>query len=210
MTTETDGGHRIDLWKNINTLEPEGDKICSEDCDKLATFVSKKQYFCGKHCGKKSDHYSTRTPYKGILVKNLTSAFLVQKALEAIKFLETYVHMNPQTRIELQPKCNPKMKVISHCIFTKCIELFGWKNVKFMRASMKLKGKQCLSESTKSMSGYSQRKKMGEENCLDILSNNNYIVDSEKYVEYFKQSKKKNDLSDTFLMCCNYLKLKGN
>ena len=64
-------------------------------------------------------------------------------------------------------------------------------NIEFISASNKLK---CCEKKEKTK--YNERKKMGIEKCLEIITND---IRYNEHINYFKLHKKKDDLSDSFL-----------
>jgi hypothetical protein len=64
-------------------------------------------------------------------------------------------------------------------------------NIEFISASNKLK---CCEKKEKTK--YSERKKMGIEKCLEIITND---ITYNEHITYFNLHKKKDDLSDSFL-----------
>lgn len=71
------------------------------------------------------------------------------------------------------------------------------KHIEFISATNKLKVLNNKENNIKEVSNtYNNRKKQGIEKCLEIISTNNNFEDR---LDYFKQHKKKDDLSDAFL-----------
>lgn len=185
----SDENLNIELWKNVDILN---EIINCKICKIKAKYRDKDSglYYCGRH----KNNSKQQEKIKEIKLKNIQLNFLVYKLLESLKFLNN-LDSNTIIRIELQPAKNPKMKLISHCVYSKCIEIFGYNNVKFMRATQKLKKVNKEEKST-----YSDRKKTSIELTTRMLKKHNKIND----LTFFNNSQKKSDLADTFLMCCVY------
>ena len=91
---------------------------------------------------------------------------------------------------QISPIAN-RMKTIQGMIAQYFIMQNNYINVDFISASNKLKD--CKSDIKNS---YGERKKLGIQKCLEILSNNQKYISWEKM---FKEHKKKDDLADSFL-----------
>ena len=91
---------------------------------------------------------------------------------------------------QISPIAN-RMKTIQGMIAQYCIMREpGAKSIQFVSASNKLKnvdGKKAT---------YAERKKLGVEKCLEVISSNQ---NCHSQVEFFKSHKKKDDLADSFL-----------
>jgi hypothetical protein len=74
------------------------------------------------------------------------------------------------------------------------------KNIEFISASNKLKC--CEKTINSSKTTYSERKKIGIEKCLEIISNDFRF---NEHIQYFNSHKKKDDLSDSFLQGIWYI-----
>jgi hypothetical protein len=70
-------------------------------------------------------------------------------------------------------------------------------HIEFISASNKLKELDVKNKTeTTSKTKYSDRKKLGIEKCLNVLTNDFRF---NEHINYFNQHKKKDDLSDSFL-----------
>ena len=74
------------------------------------------------------------------------------------------------------------------------------KNIEFISASNKLKC--CEKTNNSSKTKYSERKKLGIEKCLEIITNDFRF---NEHIQYFNSHKKKDDLSDSFLQGIWYI-----
>ena len=104
--------------------------------------------------------------------------------------------------IELQPKINQKMKMMSHVIYTKCVDYIIDNalntKVKFMSAKQKLKTVKYMDRNS-----YKKRKDCSIRLCRELLTELDICQETK---DIFNMSTKKDDLSDTLLMCYHHLK----
>ncbi|ARR75008.1 hypothetical protein SAGO17_0090, partial [Mimivirus AB-566-O17] len=129
-----------------------------------------------------------------VLVIKRMNVFLVDK--------EDLLKDVTKVMIELQPKVNNKMKFTSHVLFSKFVEYFmgfpGSVPVVFERATRKLKVYKGPEIKCELKTPYSRRKFMAVEHTRWFLKSGN-----KEYITFFESNKKKDDLSDSFLMCLN-------
>jgi len=204
VMTRPDQGTRpvIDFWENIDTLEPEP----------LCTGVQKNGNTCGKKCSAKGadgtpsckNHaVSPSKPFKIRLVKSIPKQELILAVLASLeKFInenEPVIEKINKVLIELQPNVNPTMKLVSHVVYTRFIQLFLKRaTVTFIRASTKLKCKvPGLTKGTCRLN-YAQRKRTAVDYTKCILER--YFP--ERYTP-FCETKVQADLADAFLYCVN-------
>jgi Mitochondrial resolvase Ydc2 / RNA splicing MRS1 len=98
-------------------------------------------------------------------------------------------------RVAIENQISPianRMKTIQGMLAQYFIMKNSLVTIDFISAANKLKDTLGLSQKTT----YTERKKMGIQKCQDIISNNEYC---EKWKDFFKNHKKKDDLADSFL-----------
>lgn len=108
--------------------------------------------------------------------------------------------------VELQPKVNNKMKLISHILYGKLVEFYmGSKTIiRFVRASQKLKAYTGPVVECNLKGMYAKRKFLSVQYTWWFLKN--VIGDSTEWAQKFESHTKKDDLGDVFLMGINALK----
>ena len=216
--TQSDfSSYQIKLWDVYNTLEME-QHICeslkkdNKRCGKLCNYkyISDNQtiYTCKTHFPKnveikKQNHYKEK----------LVNDYLLQDIAKIVltKLQDIYndkIHIFNQITsiiIELQPKINQKMKFISHIIYGKLVELYynTSTTIRFVRASQKLKAYTGPQMECKLKGTYAKRKWLSIQYARWFLQNR--FSDSQKntWMSHFENHNKKDDISDTFLMCIN-------
>lgn len=212
--------YQIKLWNVYDTLDTE-EHFCKD--------YKKNGGVCGKRCAykflnKESDtttfccktHFpKTMLPLKkeNHFKKRLVNDYLLQDIAKIVlsKLQEIYndnQDMFTQIKniiIELQPKINQKMKFISHIIYGKLVELYYNTNttIRFVRASQKLKAYTGPALECKLKGAYAKRKWLSIQYARWFLENR--FSESEKtiWLSLFENHSKKDDISDTFLMCIN-------
>jgi hypothetical protein len=111
------------------------------------------------------------------------------------KFNELFLNEEDIDYVIIENQISPiatRMKTIQGMIVQYFImSNINIKNIEFISASNKLKNFD-IKEKTK----YSDRKKLGIQKCLEIISNDFRF---NEHIDYFNQHKKKDDLSDSFL-----------
>ena len=97
------------------------------------------------------------------------------------------------------------MKFISHIIYGKLVELYynTSTTIRFVRASQKLKAYTGPQMECKLKGTYAKRKWLSIQYARWFLQNR--FSDSQKntWMSHFENHNKKDDISDTFLMCIN-------
>jgi hypothetical protein len=104
--------------------------------------------------------------------------------------------------IELQPKVNNKMKLISHLIYGKFVELYNDTTVpiRFVSASGKLKAYNGPQVECKLKGAYARRKYLSIQYTKWLLENQFDISEGDKWKAVFDKHGKQDDLGDVFLM----------
>ena len=108
--------------------------------------------------------------------------------------------------IELQPKVNNKMKLVSHLIYGKLVEIYLSKpttTIRFVRASQKLKGYCGPTIECKLKGAYAKRKFLSVQYTLWFLDHLFSSEEANKWKDLFNSHSKKDDLGDVFLMALN-------
>ncbi len=208
--------YNIKLWDVYNTLGTEPETCAG---------ILKNGSACGKKCGFKFTKdgrpvmsCKTHIP-KGVSFSTLkqkkVKEFLLQDIVAIIvKMLnEFFVKHNETLKevdkvlIELQPKVNNKMKLTSHVIYTKFVELFlnTKTSVRFVRASQKLKAYKGPQIACTLKGAYAKRKYLSIQYTRWFLKNS-FSQNSSHWLGHFESHSKKDDLGDVFLMALNGLK----
>ena len=125
--------------------------------------------------------------------------------INVVKELDKYPHMLDveQVVIEKQPAKNNKMRIMEHLLTSYYVikginsETSSIKKVKVYSAKFKLG-----SSTFKGIRNYSARKKLAITRCQEFL---NRSEQKEEFVQKFKNSKKKDDLADSFLQGLSFL-----
>jgi hypothetical protein len=215
--------YELKLWEVYNILESE------DNTNIKCTTKLKNSKECGKKCGYKyildnavcyccKTHFPKHIPFeknKHTVKNKKVSEYLLQDIARSVltkvsEIFETNKSiMNQVTKIiiELQPKINNKMKLISHLIYGKFVELFLDKpktTIRFVRASQKLKAYTGPLVECKLKSAYSKRKFLAVQYTNWFLTNK-FNTSCSEWITKFQASSKKDDLSDTFLMAINGL-----
>jgi len=205
--------YKIDYWETVNTLESD-EHYCSGKlkngtvCGKLCKYVYETEFSCKSHFPKdikvESKHLIKKKKIKDYLLQDV--AKIVLSKLQNIYDTNIQVFSQvTQILLELQPALNPSMKLISHIIYGKLVELYFDKptTIRFVRASQKLKA-YTGPELVCSLKGaYAKRKWLSIEYCKWILQNKCSCEQKEKWYPFFLNSTKLDDLSDVFLYCIN-------
>jgi hypothetical protein len=215
--------YNIHLWQVVNTLEEQIPK-----CESL----TKKEKICGKKCCMKyldtngniiyscKPHFPKDIPIvktKNIIKKIKVKECLLQDiALSVINAMNNLINENVELfsqitkiHIELQPKINNKMKLVSHIIYGKLVETFQsypHTQIRFIRAAQKLKIYKGPVVECNLKSAYSKRKYLSIQYTKWILLN--CFCDDQKiqWYDFFDNNSKKDDLSDVYLMALNGIK----
>jgi len=148
--------YEILLWDLYNVLDSDdyqcqgnfkNGKLCGRKCsmkydiktnDQNETFFTCKSHFPKKFIKTKKNDFKKKN-IDSYLLQDITKAFInkineIYDENSILKEIDTIL-------IELQPKINPKMCLVSHILFGKLVELFinSKTTVRFVRASNKLK-----------------------------------------------------------------------
>lgn len=210
--------HQIHLWEVFNLLDEQKIHLCSA--------TTKKGKLCGKKClfTYKTDselHFSCKTHVpKGLScnqikikqVKDYLLQDIARRVLEKINEIhnEYFSLFSDITKIfiELQPKINNKMKLISHLIYGKFVELYVETSVpvRFVRASHKLKAYKGPAVTCNLKTPYAKRKYLSIQYTHWFLNESNQFLENTKWSHHFNSHSKKDDLGDVFLMAINSLK----
>ena len=113
--------------------------------------------------------------------------------------------------IELQPKINPKMKMISHVLFGKMVEYYNTIDrkisIRFVPASKKLKCYTGPMIGGHRKNSYSKRKWLAVQYSTWFIEEKFHPDEKSKWSEsYCKDTKKRDDMADVLLMCINEFK----
>lgn len=214
--------YKIRLWEVYNTLESEeykcmsymkSGKQCLKKCGyKYMNEQNEIIYVCKPHFPK-----SIKITNKNIYKQKRVDEYLLQDIATIIieKLNELFITYSDilkdvsKVLIELQPKVNNKMKLISHIIYGKFVEYYiDNKNtmIRFIRASQKLKAYKGPMIKCELKGAYARRKYLSIKYTEWFLEN---VFDKEEcnyWKAKFLEHNKKDDLGDVFLMCINALK----
>jgi hypothetical protein len=145
--------------------------------------------------------------------KRLINDYLLQDIAKIVltKLQDVYnnnidiFHQITNIVIELQPKINQKMKFISHIIYGKLVELYynTSTTIRFVRASQKLKAYTGPILECKLKGTYAKRKWLSIQYARWFLENRFSESQRSIWIPHFENHNKKDDISDTFLMCIN-------
>ena len=202
-------------------------------CNKNALYTNDTKYYCGKHTlkpifkdvsgnvlkkmpkldiikeitkqtGKKEELFNyVKKNYSLVIEKKKSNqkAYDINKLHDSIR---KFVLDNKKTLelatvigLENQPVLkNPHMKTAQNFVFS-CLKniLENCPHIKHIHASKKVKDKE------KGDKGYKDRKLQSIEETKDFLKK---TTQEQKYIEYFNNSLKKDDLSDALLMCIKF------
>ncbi len=208
----------IKLWDVFDIIGDEKElcssvlkngKTCKNKCLYKHELNKDVIYCCKKHFPKgKKITLRNRVKIKKV------SDYLLQEIVKIFleKFQKIYendieiFHDVCEIYIELQPKCNPRMKLISHVLFGKLVELYpNETKIRFVSASKKLKAYKGPFIECKLKSKYSQRKWLSIEYCKWFINEKFSEEEREKWLPKVLKKGKTDDMSDTFLMCINSL-----
>lgn len=200
---------KIHLWDVYNILESDDHKCLSllkngKVCNKICSFKYEEQYSCKIHIPKSI----VARKYKKKLIKNYPLQEITKLFLKKINTIhnDNAEVFNKVTKvlIELQPKMNPKMKLVSHILFGKMVEIFKDLKTKvlFVKASNKLKN--CHNFECKLKGAYARRKWLAIENTRLHLETEFCDEQKDKWLPFFEGCSKKDDISDVFLYAFNH------
>lgn len=102
--------------------------------------------------------------------------------------------------IEKQPSFNPKMRIVSGCIytyFTLRIEHEQNRKLKILFYSAKHKLKNPHVSDIKASTKYQRNKKLA-------IEETKYLLENSEWINFFLKNKKKDDLADSYLQALSY------
>ena len=196
---------KIDDWGIINiSCDDECQHINTKNnkCDKKATFINdKKILLCSQHC--KNKKYINIKKYK-----NNSSLFDIGiKLLKKIKEKNFNNKNIEYVLLENQPVLkNPTMKSIQMILYSYFLNEFidnkTMKKVEMINARNKLKAYTGSPINCDIKDKYKKKKYLAIKYCEKMI-----IEDEEKFISLFNNSKKKDDLSDSYLQGIYYINL---
>lgn len=217
--------YNIKLWNVYDTLETptylcngilKSGKVCGKKClykyiatSSLENSQGNWEYTCKLHFPKtqtikQNNHYKQKRVDE-YLLQDITKIILTK--MNSI-FDENSNLFDKVTKvlIELQPKINNKMKLISHLIYGKFVELFINKPstiIRFVRAAQKLKAYKGPIITCNLKGAYARRKYLSIQYTKWFLNNKFSKEEKEKWLDIFVSNNKQDDLGDVFLMAIN-------
>ena len=213
--------YEILLWDVYNTLDSDdyhcegimkSGKVCGKKCSmkyKVADTTAF-NYSCKSHFPKEIKQNKTNI-FKKKMIKDYLLQDIVKIVLNRLKDIyfqnkETFDKLK-EIIIELQPKINPKMKMVSHIIYGKLVEIFEDKQttIRFVRASQKLRAYTGPEIECKLKGAYAKRKWLSIQYVTWFLENKFSNEQKTKWLESFLNCTKRDDRSDTALMAINCL-----
>lgn len=219
--------YNIHLWEVFNTLNDNTLNSINTTC------IGKTKN--GKVCGKKCSLMYTDAKTSNVVLtckphfpKNLTVAtknkirekrvneYLLQDISRIILVKINEIYQNnldifkqvSKIFVELQPRCNNKMKLISHLIYGKFVELYMDTSaiIRFVRASQKLKAYKGPEVKCHLKGSYAKRKYLSIKYTMWFLETQFNNECTTIWMTVFNAHSKKDDLADVFLMAINALK----
>jgi hypothetical protein len=141
---------------------------------------------------------------KNILDWNVINCESNNNILTLIEELDNRPNLLEATTIliEKQPSFNPKMRIISACIytyFTLRIQHELSKKLKMMFYSAKHKLKNPHVENITASTKYQKNKKLA-------IAETKYLLNNSEWLIFFDKNKKKDDLADCYLQALSYLR----
>jgi hypothetical protein len=223
-TNKTDlSSYTIHLWDVYNTLEDDyhcislqkSGKICDKKCSFKYTVDNNIFYTCKTHFPKNMLPIKKENKYKPKLIKNYLlqdiSKIILTKLNEIYNSNQILFNQLTQIIIELQPTFNPSMKLISHIIYGKLIDLQisnklqSVCSIKFVRASQKLKAYTGPNIECKLKGKYAQRKWLSIKYGEWFLENKFSKEQRDKWLPFLESKTTKADMCDCALMAINGL-----
>lgn len=195
----------------IPTLELKPAFINKQNIQKLYELADKYNISYEKHSKKQVlvniiKKYISDTCFNPIININASKVDLINIGKNIkIKFEKIFEEEEIIDYIIIENQISPianRMKTIQGMISQYFIMKNTCQNIEFISASNKLKE----IEPNNTKTNYSDRKKQGVIKCLEILNNNHQY---NEWVENFTKSKKKDDLSDSFLQGIWFIKNKS-
>lgn len=224
-STESDSSHiKIHLWEVYNILKEENEdatclgllkngKTCGKAC-KYKHITDNSCVYCCKLHFPKSLPIKKDNIIKAIKIKDISLQDIVKSMIQKIQQIhDEHLELFQQLEkivIELQPKCNDKMKLLSHIIYGKLVDLLisrvgSGVDIKFIRATQKLSiydGPEILCDLK---DGYAKRKFMSVKYTEYFIEK---LCETEERVVWQERLgglKKKDDMADVFCYCISHL-----
>jgi len=176
-------------------------------CGKKGSFISNTNHYCKLHAPKEQTQLKKVPAQKKVKEYKLQDiALAVNRTIDTVYQQCDFTGLS-KIVIELQPRCNNKMKMVSHMIFGKLVDLLKDKcvSIVFVRASQKLKAYSGPSLECTLKNAYSKRKWLSVQYAKWFLEK--HCINKDIWYEIFIQHGKKDDLADTLNMCMNELKI---
>ncbi|NDC95354.1 hypothetical protein EB077_08620 [bacterium] len=212
----------IVMWDTFNTLDNTVSTVChgiKRDggvCGKKCGYTymdteGVQQYACKTHCPNGSQPKMVQTKLvKDFLLQDIAKIVIDQISRFFVDYADV-AKMVSGVLIELQPRMNNKMLFTSHIIYGKLVEMYNKINpkvtIRFVRASQKLKAYKGPIVPCNLKSSYAKRKYLSVEYTKWILEHQMPKAQCEKWLPFFIDHFKKDDLADTFLMAINGAKI---
>lgn len=212
--------YNIHLWEVYNTLDDsdtvnvkcegllKNGKICNKKCSLKYNDQEIVKYTCKLHFPKQQQIGTKNKIPKSkrvddYLLQDITR-IIILKVLEIYNSNIDIFKKVTKILIELQPKVNNKMKLISHILYSKFVELYIGTNttVRFIRASQKLKAYTGPEIICKLKGAYAKRKWLSIQYTRWFLENKFNSIQTQRWYNSIQNSA---DKSDTFLMAINAL-----
>ena len=213
--------YKIHLWNVYNVLDGDDYKCqhllkngntCNKKCSQ--TYIDENNansFSCKTHFPKNIEN-TKKNLYKkknvnDYLLQDITKIF-IQKIQDIYDSQNEIFISIKNIIIELQPTFNPKMKLISHVLYGKFVELYKDTSVdiKFIRASQKLKAYTGPEIICKLKGKYAQRKWLSIEYTKWFLENKFSEEQKNQWLPFFLENKNKlDDMSDCCMYCINNL-----
>lgn len=176
------------LWDAVDVFSPSTRNTTCGNVMKNGQVC--KRTNCGIHSKKIKTTLRSKTLQDIVYAVNMKLNHLISTNEDVLKDLDTVL-------IELQPRINNKMKLVSHVIFSKFAERFHTSKVRFVTAVSKLRDqpKQCKTT-------YAQRKKLAIACSKEILASGN--GNFQQWSQVWLQNKTSiADMADAFLYSYN-------
>jgi hypothetical protein len=211
--------YKIHLWDVFNILDMDdykcrsffkNGKECKRKCSMKYTCQENIIHCCKTHFPK----YITPNKLNSFKIKNIDKYLLQDIAKIFLEKINIIYNKNKDIfekvnaiQIELQPKQNRKMVFISHILYGKLVELYtnSTVDIKFVKASTKLRAYNGPKIECHLKGGYAQRKWLSVEYTKWILSNQFCEEENSLWLPILESHKKLNDMTDTFCYAINAL-----
>lgn len=207
--------YSIDLWGVFDTMERDSVRECKgilknkKICNKKAGYKNGEEFFCKTHFPKEIKITKKNTLKKkkivDYLLQDLVKVFLEKFTLIYNENEEIFKKVQ-EIYLELQPKCNPKMKMISHILFGKIVELYSRETkIRFISAVKKLKIYKGPALESNLKSKYSHRKWLSIQYTRWFLENKFNDEEREKWMSFLNNQGKSDDICDCFCYCIHVI-----